>query len=365
MRRSVRAAAWTAAALSLCTAGALAGPSIAYEADPAPAVSYTEHAGSRLTAANLGLNDLDDPARRAETPLRRRSPPTPSLPPSPQSILDEEPAPRRAARSPTWSATIPAATTPDAETECLARAVYWESKGEPLTGQLAVAEVIINRADRAASRRPSAASSASAANSRSSAAAIFRSRRRLARLAHRGRDRPDRACRTSPTAPRRARFLPRPPGQSGLAADPRRDGRESRLLPLGRAAGARPLLRSRFILVCAAMASLARFADRLLRRRAAGRAGRRARRHAPVLPRRHVRYLRGAAAQRPPRRHGRDRRPGAARSSSRSRSRAPTCSATANGATISIIATCSTGRCRPASASSRSTARRSAPIARG
>ena len=36
--------------------------------------------------------------------------------------------------------------TPDAETECLARAVYCESKGEPLAGQLTVAEVVINRA---------------------------------------------------------------------------------------------------------------------------------------------------------------------------------------------------------------------------
>ncbi len=35
--------------------------------------------------------------------------------------------------------------TPDEESECLARAVYWESRGEPLAGQLAVAEVVINR----------------------------------------------------------------------------------------------------------------------------------------------------------------------------------------------------------------------------
>lgn len=34
----------------------------------------------------------------------------------------------------------------DAETECLAGAVYFESRGEPLDGQLAVAEVIRNRA---------------------------------------------------------------------------------------------------------------------------------------------------------------------------------------------------------------------------
>ena len=34
----------------------------------------------------------------------------------------------------------------DAEAQCLATAVYFESKGEPLEGQLAVAQVVINRA---------------------------------------------------------------------------------------------------------------------------------------------------------------------------------------------------------------------------
>ncbi len=34
----------------------------------------------------------------------------------------------------------------DREADCLAKAVYFESKGEPLVGQLAVAEVIMNRA---------------------------------------------------------------------------------------------------------------------------------------------------------------------------------------------------------------------------
>ncbi len=38
------------------------------------------------------------------------------------------------------------AQTTGAESECLATAVYFESKGEPLIGQLAVAEVILNRA---------------------------------------------------------------------------------------------------------------------------------------------------------------------------------------------------------------------------
>jgi N-acetylmuramoyl-L-alanine amidase len=37
-------------------------------------------------------------------------------------------------------------TVGDREADCLAKAVYFESKGEPLNGQLAVAEVVLNRA---------------------------------------------------------------------------------------------------------------------------------------------------------------------------------------------------------------------------
>ncbi len=38
-----------------------------------------------------------------------------------------------------------ASTVPDREAECLATAVYYESKGEPLAGQLAVAQTVLNR----------------------------------------------------------------------------------------------------------------------------------------------------------------------------------------------------------------------------
>ncbi len=38
------------------------------------------------------------------------------------------------------------ASVGDPQADCLAKAVYFESKGEPLNGQLAVAEVILNRA---------------------------------------------------------------------------------------------------------------------------------------------------------------------------------------------------------------------------
>jgi len=46
------------------------------------------------------------------------------------------------------AAAVAAQDTPgtmDSELQCLAGAVYFESKGEPLSGQLAVAEVVINR----------------------------------------------------------------------------------------------------------------------------------------------------------------------------------------------------------------------------
>jgi len=36
--------------------------------------------------------------------------------------------------------------SPDAELNCLATGIYYEAKGEPLAGQLAVADVLINRA---------------------------------------------------------------------------------------------------------------------------------------------------------------------------------------------------------------------------
>lgn len=44
-------------------------------------------------------------------------------------------------------AVMPAAGEMSREMQCLAQAVYFESRGEPLAGQLAVARVVINRAE--------------------------------------------------------------------------------------------------------------------------------------------------------------------------------------------------------------------------
>jgi spore germination cell wall hydrolase CwlJ-like protein len=48
-----------------------------------------------------------------------------------------------------WLAALPAPSG-DAEWECLRKALYFESRGESLKGQFAVAEVILNRVDSAA-----------------------------------------------------------------------------------------------------------------------------------------------------------------------------------------------------------------------
>ena len=151
MRRISRAAALSAAALTFCAAGGLAAPSIAQQAVGAPSASYTDHQGSRLSAETLGLNDLTDPAP-AQSFDQQAPVVTHAIAPSvPQSLLDQQAGDDEAAARPSRSlaqlvSDYAGADTPDEETDCLARAVYWEAKGEPLAGQLAVADVIINRA---------------------------------------------------------------------------------------------------------------------------------------------------------------------------------------------------------------------------
>lgn len=68
---------------------------------------------------------------------------------APQAAADDAApdadAPRPARLATLVSQTMDTATRVSGDTECLARAVYFESRGEPLEGQLAVAQVILNR----------------------------------------------------------------------------------------------------------------------------------------------------------------------------------------------------------------------------
>lgn len=71
------------------------------------------------------------------------APPVATAEPAPAVEAAEPPAHRSLAQ---LVAEHAGTQTVDAQHECLAGAVYFEAKGEPLNGQLSVAEVILNRA---------------------------------------------------------------------------------------------------------------------------------------------------------------------------------------------------------------------------
>ena len=120
MLRFYRAAAFAAAALvSILGITFHATPSLAWQidapAEPLPAVAQT----------------LPDPIVQTPAPVAA---------PEPSAPIAE--APRTLAEA---MASEPAERSVDSQLECLAGAVYFEAKGEPLKGQLGVARVILNR----------------------------------------------------------------------------------------------------------------------------------------------------------------------------------------------------------------------------
>jgi spore germination cell wall hydrolase CwlJ-like protein len=102
-----------------------------------------------LTGTPITSEITGQPAPAAPPPILS-APPAAAVEPSPAPV-DAAPAPVEAEQPVRRSlaelvADHASAQTTDAEHECLAGAVYFEAKGEPLHGQLSVAEVILNRA---------------------------------------------------------------------------------------------------------------------------------------------------------------------------------------------------------------------------
>jgi spore germination cell wall hydrolase CwlJ-like protein len=125
MIRLFRAAAFAAASSVVLFGAGYAGPSLAWEVNPAP-----------LTTA------ISDESPEAAI----GAPPPAASAPGPIAPLPEADPARPEHRSLAELVSEHAGTTPgDRELECLAGAVYFEAKGEPLPGQLSVAEVILNR----------------------------------------------------------------------------------------------------------------------------------------------------------------------------------------------------------------------------
>lgn len=126
MNRIVRAAGFAAAAFAL-----VAGASYS---DPASA-------GETATAsAAASVKDLSDPNVFAHM----WSSVTALVTPKPEAPV-AVPAPVPATLADLVAA-HQAVATADREAECLANAVYFEARSEPIEGQLAVAEVVLNRA---------------------------------------------------------------------------------------------------------------------------------------------------------------------------------------------------------------------------
>ena len=130
MIRLFRAAGFAAASFVAVFGAGYAGPSLAWE--------VTE---SSLTTALS--------AQIPETPIGA-PPPAASAPPA-ISAPEPDPQPPEEVRKPLRRslaelvAAHAGSQTADAQHECLAGAVYFEARGEPLHGQLSVAEVILNR----------------------------------------------------------------------------------------------------------------------------------------------------------------------------------------------------------------------------
>ena len=133
-----RAAAYAAAALVVGFGATLNGAADAFETDTSVASvpAYVEH----------GLAVPQD-SGSFEIPLGQSYDPNLSHQVVEHAVDTVDAAPLREGKSLAELVSAYAHHDPDnAELECLAGAVYFESKGEPLQGQLAVAEVILNRA---------------------------------------------------------------------------------------------------------------------------------------------------------------------------------------------------------------------------
>lgn len=150
-----RVAGLTAVAFTIATGAAFAGstPSGADGQVDGRAItaSYSDHEAIAAVAADPAQNDLAD-----QNDLNVTTEDTVSAPIAQHALAsieavvasarDDDNAGDLSAKSlPELVNVYASSEVPDAELECLATAVYYEAKSESLAGQLAVAEVVLNR----------------------------------------------------------------------------------------------------------------------------------------------------------------------------------------------------------------------------
>lgn len=135
MTFSARAAIVAAVTLMFAAGIGATAPGVAREAEKAPLAGINDPGPQQVPTMAEALADLE--ASNPETD----APAAPSETEAADDGADADYA--------TLAAAVAAQPLEidDAELNCLAIGVYYESKGEPLEGQLAVAEVILNRAE--------------------------------------------------------------------------------------------------------------------------------------------------------------------------------------------------------------------------
>jgi hypothetical protein len=149
-----RAVAFAAVSFAGATGAALTGPSLAQEGDAGPSTTYyIDHAVAQAPLAeDVAVNGIEDlnSVTDETAPVIEHAVATVAPPPlhemAPIIAELEEQENRKPKSLAQLVAEHASSSVPDAETECLAGAIYFEAKSEPLIGQLTVAEVIINRA---------------------------------------------------------------------------------------------------------------------------------------------------------------------------------------------------------------------------
>jgi spore germination cell wall hydrolase CwlJ-like protein len=122
MNRIVRAGG-LAAAVTLALSSLVAEPSAAGEVDAPVTASYLDHASAEIDTQTT--EELTKAANDVVAFAKNSAPRPRSLP----EMVDQ----------------LGGVEVADEEQHCLAGAIYFEARGEPIEGQLAVAEVVLNR----------------------------------------------------------------------------------------------------------------------------------------------------------------------------------------------------------------------------
>lgn len=142
MKHRFRADGLAAASLTLAATAAVAGPSVPTRANDIPVLIVAHHVNATV-ADGRTLDELVSPnagTKSAGSVARHDSATMTDVDQNSGASKD----PRRSIRELVQAHAASSVPTP--ERECLAGAVYFEAQGEPIQGQLAVAEVVLNRA---------------------------------------------------------------------------------------------------------------------------------------------------------------------------------------------------------------------------